>query len=71
LLVAPVRSRTTRRARFDESEIDMNRDGDERPLLASRISQLIAWLSSGEGQSRGPMRAIARELEEIFPTGDG
>lgn len=58
------------RGRVIEPELDMNRERRERPVLFVRISQIVRWLMPESRQVGPPMRSVARELEEIFPSRD-
>jgi len=53
-----------------EHELDMNREGRRETVLFTRISQLIRWLMPQSARVGPPMRSIARELEERFPSRD-
>jgi hypothetical protein len=59
------------RRRVVEPELDMNRF---RPSKLSGFSLLCEWLWQrlpGAGRSlRSPMRSVARELEEVWPSGE-
>jgi len=59
-----------RTRRVVEPELDMNR---LRPRQRSGFEQLRQWLRRmllGVGGTRSPMRSIARELEEVWPSGE-
>jgi len=59
-----------RTRRVVEPELDMNR---LRPRQRSGFEQLRQWLRRmllGVGGARSPMRSIARELEEVWPSGE-
>ncbi len=59
-----------RAARVVEPELDMKRPTPRPSLVIENASRLLRWLMP-EGQRTGaPMRSVARELEEAFPTGD-
>ncbi len=56
--------------RVVEPELDMKRPAPRPSILLENASRLLRWLMP-EGQRTGaPMRSVARELEEAFPTGD-
>jgi len=58
----------TRMARALDAEIDMRRPPPRRSTIAHNISRLLRWMMP-EGNSMGPpMRSVARELEEVFPS---
>lgn len=55
-------------ARAIDTEIDMHRAMPRRSIVAHNFSRLLRWMLP-EGNSMGPpMRSVARELEEIFPS---
>ena len=59
-----------RTRRVVEPELDMNR---LRPRQRSSFEQLGQWLRRmllGVAGTRSPMRSIARELEEVWPSGE-
>ncbi|MGC1677010.1 MAG: hypothetical protein WA740_05710 [Candidatus Binataceae bacterium] len=58
------------RGRIVEPELDMNRERRQPPTLISRISAIVRWLVPESHQVGPPMRSIARELEESFPSRD-
>jgi len=53
-----------------EPELDMDRQSRRNPALLTRISQFIRWLMPQSAHVGPPMRSIARELEERFPSRD-
>jgi len=53
-----------------EPELDMNRQHRREPTLLLRFWRLIHWLTPDSGMVGPPMRSIARELEERFPSRD-
>jgi hypothetical protein len=59
-----------RMMRAVDAEIDMRRLAPRRSIFAHNFSRLLRWMMP-EGNSIGPpMRSVARELEEIFPSDD-
>jgi hypothetical protein len=51
-----------------ETEIDMHRPAPRRSIVVHNLSRLLRWMLP-EGNSIGPpMRSVAREMEEIFPS---
>jgi hypothetical protein len=59
-----------RTARAVDAEIDMRRYAPRPSTIAHNISRLLRWMMP-EGNSIGPpMRSVARELEEVFPSDD-
>ena len=53
-----------------EPELDMDRQHRRESTLLFRLWQLIRWLMPESGMVGPPMRSIARELEERFPSRD-
>ena len=53
-----------------EPELDMDRQHDQESTLLLRLWRLIQWLTPESGMVGPPMRSIARELEERFPSRD-
>ena len=57
-----------RMARVMDAEIDMRRPPPRRSKIVHNFSRVLRWMLP-EGNSIGPpMRSVARELEEIFPS---
>lgn len=57
--------------RVVEPEMDMKRSGPHEPPVTSRIADLVRWLSPASARSTGsPMRSVAREIEELWPSRD-
>jgi len=53
-----------------DADIDMRRPAPRPSPIAHNISKLLRWMMP-EGNSMGPpMRSVARELEEVFPSND-
>lgn len=67
---APGATGATARGRIVEPELDMNRERHQPPQLISRISAIVRWLLPESRQVGPPMRSVARELEESFPSRD-
>jgi hypothetical protein len=67
---APGAPGTHTRGRIVEPELDMNRERRQPPVLISRISAIVRWLLPESREVGPPMRSVARELEEIFPSRD-
>lgn len=60
----------SRTARAADTDIDMRRPAPRPSTFALTISRLLRWIMP-EGNSMGPpMRSVARELEEVFPSDD-
>lgn len=70
-MVAQIRDyHSTRSTRVVEPELDMERPTPRPSVVLENASRLLRWLMP-EGQHTGaPMRSVARELEEAFPTSD-
>ena len=67
----PQEPRLTGLSLIDEPELDMCRHPRvERGLLARGLDLIRKLVADGRGIV-SPMRSIARELEESWPTGDG
>ena len=67
----PQEPRLTGLSHINEPELDMcRRPGVERGMLARALNLIRKLLADGRGIV-SPMRSIARELEESWPTGDG
>ena len=62
--------RSAVRGRIIEPELDMNRERRDPPALITKISRIVRWLLPESRQVGPPMRSVARELEEIFPSRD-
>lgn len=57
-------------ARAIDTEIDMRRAAPRPSTIAHGFSRLLRWMMP-EGNSIGPpMRSVAREMEEFFPSDD-
>jgi hypothetical protein len=70
LSVALNRVHTEQHGLVVEPELDMNRQPSREPALWIRFWRLIQWLTPESGMVGPPMRSIARELEERFPSRD-
>lgn len=53
-----------------EHEMDMRRAKPQDSLLTSRLAGLVRWLTPGGREVASPMRSVAREIEEMWPTRD-
>jgi hypothetical protein len=56
--------------RVVEPELDMSRLRPQQSAAVSRIRVLMRWLIPSMGVTTAPMRSIAREIEEAFPSGE-
>ena len=60
-----------RHPRVVEPELDMNRERAQKSPTVSALRELLRWLMPGADKAvRPPMRSIAREIEEAWPSGD-
>jgi hypothetical protein len=59
-----------RNGHVNDPEMDMKREGIRPAPLASRLSRIMRWLMPDSRQVAPPMRSVARELEEAFPSAD-
>jgi hypothetical protein len=62
--------RVTGSARVVEPELDMRRPAPRPSPVLDNISKLVRWLMPQTQATGAPMRSIARELEEAFPSRD-
>jgi hypothetical protein len=53
-----------------DTEIDMSRVAPGPSAIAQNVSRLLRWLMPNAHSVEPPMRSIARELEENFPSAD-
>ena len=56
--------------RVVEPELDMSRLRPQPSATVLRIRGLMRWLIPSLGVTAAPMRSIAREIEEAFPSGE-
>jgi len=68
--VALDRAHTDQHGLVVEPELDMNRQSGREPALLLRFWRLIQWLTPESEKVGPPMRSIAREIEERFPSYD-
>ena len=68
--VALDRVRADQNGSVVEPELDMNRQHRPESTFLLRLWRLIQWLTPESGMVGPPMRSIARELEERFPSRD-
>lgn len=60
-----------RPAQVVEPELDMRRATAPPSPAAGWLRELLRWLIPGSYSiARPPMRSVARELEEVWPSGD-
>ena len=56
--------------RVVEPELDMKRCGPQESAVTSRLVELVRWLASSGRPTGSPMRSVAREIEELWPSRD-
>lgn len=62
-------SSSARSGRVIEPEMDMKRYGSPQPAVTSRIADIVRWLTPAGARPTGsPMRSVAREIEELWPS---
>ena len=75
-MVALWRWRSSKEVRFPhnhitraaDADLDMRRPPPQRSAIMRNLARLLRWMMP-EGKSMGPpMRSIAREIEEAFPS---
>lgn len=54
-----------------DKEIDMRRRAPHPSWIMRNISRLLLWMLPPRNSMGPPMRSVAREAEEIFPSNDG
>ena len=60
---------STAAGRVVEPEMDMKRCGPQEPAVTSRIADIVRWLTPAGARPTGsPMRSVAREIEELWPS---
>ncbi|MFZ1121150.1 MAG: hypothetical protein WB999_05745 [Candidatus Binataceae bacterium] len=53
-----------------EHDMDMNRAGPQESVVTSRFFGLMRWLVPNGRPTGSPMRSVAREIEELWPSRD-
>jgi hypothetical protein len=53
-----------------EHDMDMKRARSQEPAVTSRLSELMRWLVPNGRPTGSPMRSVAREIEELWPSRD-
>jgi len=53
-----------------EHDMDMKRAGPQESPVTWRLFDLVRWLTTGERPTGSPMRSVAREIEELWPSRD-
>jgi hypothetical protein len=59
-----------RTARAVDAEIDMRRRAPRPSTITHNLSRLLRWMMPEGASMAPPMRSVARELEEVFPSND-
>ena len=68
---ALTRARAEKPGLVVEHELDMRRQAYRRPAAALvRLREFIRWLTPQSARVGPPMRSVAREIEERFPSYD-
>ena len=57
-------------AQVVEHDMDMKRAGPQESAVRSRLCDLVRWLVPHGRSSGSPMRSVAREIEELWPSRD-
>jgi hypothetical protein len=57
-------------AQVVEHDMDMKRAGPQESAVTSRLFDLVRWLVRHGRSSGSPMRSVAREIEELWPSRD-
>jgi hypothetical protein len=53
-----------------EHDMDMKRSKPQESAVGSRIFELMRWLVPNWHPTGSPMRSVAREIEELWPSRD-
>jgi hypothetical protein len=53
-----------------EHDMDMNRARPQESGVTSRLADWMRWLVPGGRATGSPMRSVAREIEELWPSRD-
>jgi len=53
-----------------EPDMDMKRARSQESAVTSRLAELIRWLVPNGHPIGSPMRSVAREIEEMWPSRD-
>jgi hypothetical protein len=51
-----------------EHDMDMKRAGPQESAVTSRLFDLVRWLVPHGRLTGSPMRSVAREIEELWPS---
>jgi len=53
-----------------EHDMDMKRARPQESAVSSRLLELMRWLVPNGRPTGSPMRSVAREIEELWPSRD-
>jgi hypothetical protein len=53
-----------------EHDMDMNRAKSQESGVSSRLAEWMRWLVPSGRATGSPMRSVAREIEELWPSRD-
>lgn len=53
-----------------EHDMDMKRAKSQESAVTSRLAELMRWLAPNGRPTGSPMRSVAREIEELWPSRD-
>ena len=53
-----------------EHDMDMKRGRPQESAVTSRLGDLMRWLVPSGRPTGSPMRSVAREIEELWPSRD-
>jgi hypothetical protein len=53
-----------------EHDMDMRRSRPQESMFTSRLAGLMRWFTPGGREIGSPMRSVAREIEELWPSRD-
>ncbi|HTJ09199.1 MAG TPA: hypothetical protein VL393_05865 [Candidatus Binataceae bacterium] len=56
--------------RVVEHDMDMKRAKPQESAVTSRLGDLMRWLVPSGRPTGSPMRSVAREIEELWPSRD-
>jgi hypothetical protein len=70
LAKARIRRHDNHPRRVIEPELDMSRPTGRTPAMTGSLAKLMRWLVPARRATGAPMRSVAREVEEAFPTSE-
>ena len=53
-----------------EHDMDMKRARPQQSAVSTRLGELMRWLMPHRRPTGSPMRSVAREIEELWPSRD-